>query len=63
MNEFKAGYNQALNEIANEINGIISGLRTYCNPDPLGTTEECLADAEIQALELVLDTIKEKAKY
>ena len=42
-----------------EIDKIIEGLKRNCNPDPLGTTEECLADAEIEALELVKTTIDE----
>ena len=40
-----------------EIDKIIDGLKRNCNPDPLGTTEECLADAEIEALGLVKDII------
>ena len=39
------------------IDKIIEGLKRNCNPDPLGTTEECLADAEIEALGLVKDII------
>lgn len=45
--------------ITAEIDKIIEGLKRNCNPDPLGTTEECLADAEIEALELVKSTIDE----
>ena len=43
--------------ITAEIDKIIDGLKRNCNPDPLGTTEECLADAEIEALGLVKDII------
>lgn len=43
--------------ITAEINKIIEGLKINCNPDPLGTTEECLAAAEIEALGLVKDII------
>ena len=43
--------------ITAEIDKIIEGLKRNCNPDPLGTTEECLADAEIEALGLVKDII------
>ena len=57
---FIDGYIQALNEIDNDIKVFIAVLNTKHNPDPLGSEEDCLADAEIQALELVLDTIKEK---
>ena len=42
-----------------KIDGIIDGLKRNCNPDPMGTTEECLADAEIEALELVKSAIDE----
>ena len=45
--------------ITAEIDKIIEGLKRNCNPDPLGTTEECLADAEIEALGLVKDIIDE----
>lgn len=44
-------------KITAEIDKIIDGLKRNCNPDPLGTTEECLADAEIEALGLVKDII------
>jgi len=40
-----------------EIDKIIEGLKKNCNPNPLGTTEECLAAAEIEALELVKSAI------
>ncbi len=46
-------------KIKTEIDKIIDGLKRNCNPDPLGTTEECLADAEIEALNLVKDIIDE----
>jgi hypothetical protein len=45
--------------ITAEIDKIIEGLKRSCNPNPLGTTEECLADAEIEALELAKTTIDE----
>ena len=45
--------------ITAEIDKIIEGLKRSCNPNPLGTTEECMADAEIEALELVKATIDE----
>lgn len=44
-------------KITAEIDKIIDGLKRNCNPDPMGTTEECLADAEIEALGLVKDII------
>lgn len=44
-------------KITAEIDKIIDGLKRNCNPDPLGTTEECLAAAEIEALGLVKDII------
>lgn len=46
-------------KIKAKIDGIIDGLKRNCNPDPMGTTEECLADAEIEALELVKSAIDE----
>ena len=45
--------------ITAEIDKIIEGLKRSCNPNPLGTTEECMADAEIEALGLVKATIEE----
>ena len=44
-------------KIKSEIDKIIEGLKRSCNPNPLGTTEEMLAAAEIEALVLVKDTI------
>lgn len=44
-------------KIKAEIDNIINSLKNSCNPNPLGTTEECLADAEIEALNLVKDII------
>ena len=41
-----------------EIDKIIDGLKGNCDPNPLGTTEECLAAAEIEALDLVKDIIE-----
>lgn len=41
------------------IDKIIEGLRKNSNPDPMGWTEECLAAAEIEALELVKTIIDE----
>lgn len=46
-------------KIKGEIDKIIDVLKRNCTPNPLGTTEECLADAEITALSLVKDTIDE----
>ena len=40
-------------KIIAEIDKIIDRLKTRCNPNPLGTTEECLVAAEIEVLELV----------
>ena len=50
-------------KITAEIDKIIDGLKSNCNPNPLGTTEECLAAAEIEALDLVkgiLDKMKQE---
>ena len=44
-------------KIKAEINTIINGLKKSYNPDPMGTTMDCLAAAEIEALELVKDII------
>lgn len=40
-----------------EIEKVISGLRRNCNPNPLGNMQECLAAAEIEALNLIKDSI------
>lgn len=49
-------------KIKAEIDKITESLTKSCNPDPLGTTEECMAAAEIEALGLVksvIDQMKE----
>ena len=46
-----------LQQIKTEIDKIIDRLKSNCNPNPLGTTEECLTAAEIEVLELVKDII------
>ena len=43
--------------ITAEIDKIIEGLKKKCNPNPLGTIDDMLADAEIEALGLVKDII------
>ena len=45
--------------ITAEIDKIIEGLKKKCNPNPLGTIDDMLADAEIETLELVKTTIDE----
>ena len=40
-----------------KINEIVKALNDSCNPDPFGSMEECMASAEIEALDIVLDTI------
>ena len=40
-----------------EIDKIVNRLKSNCDPNPLGTTEECMAAAEIEALDLVKDII------
>ena len=42
-----------------EIDKIIEGLKKNSNPNPLGTIDDMLADAEIETLELVKTTIDE----
>lgn len=42
-----------------EIKGIIAAVQIKNHPDVLGTMEQCLAAAEIEAFNLVLDAIKE----
>ena len=49
-------------KIIAEIDKIIDCLKTRCNPNPLGTTEECLVAAEIEVLELVKGTIAKMKK-
>lgn len=44
--------------ITAEIDKIIEGLKKKCNPNPLGTIDDMLADAEIEVMELVKATIK-----
>lgn len=46
-------------KIKSEIDKIIEGLKRNCNPSPLSATKECLADAEIKALEIVKIAIDE----
>lgn len=46
-------------KLISEIKGIISAVQTKNHPDALGTMEQCLAAAEIEVLNLVLDDIKE----
>ena len=45
--------------ITAKIDGIIDGLKRNCTTDPIGTTEECMAAAEIEVLELVKSAIDE----
>ena len=45
--------------ITAEIDKIIDGLKKNSNPNPLGTIDDMLADAEIETLELVKTTIDE----
>lgn len=40
-----------------EIDKIANRLKSNCDPNPLGTTEECMTAAEIEALDLVKDII------
>ena len=40
-----------------EIEKVISGLRRNCNPNPLGNMQECMAAAEIEALNLIKDSL------
>lgn len=44
-------------KIKAEIDKIIESLTKSCKPDPLGTTEECMAAAEIEALGVVKSVI------
>lgn len=43
--------------IKSEIDKITESLTKSCNPDPLGTTEECMVAAEIEVLGLVKSII------
>ena len=40
-----------------KIEEIIAALNDRCNPNPLGSLEQCLAAAEIEVLNLVKDYI------
>lgn len=42
-----------------EIKGIIAAVQTTNHPDALGTMGQCMAAAEIEAINLILDAIKE----
>ena len=44
-------------KIKAEIDKITESLTKSCNPDPLGTTEECMVAAELEALGLVKSVI------
>lgn len=44
-------------ELKSKIDAIINNLKSNCTPDQFGTEEECLAAAEIEALELVKSII------
>ena len=46
-------------KIKAEIDKITESLTKSCSPDPLGTTEECMVAAEIEALGLVKSIINE----
>ncbi len=46
-------------KITAKIDGIIETLKRSCNPDPLGTTEECMVAAELEALGSVKSIIDE----
>lgn len=59
--EYKDGYNDALSDVRGEIDDIIEALKKQ-NPDPLGSMEQCLADAEIEALKLVKDYLRQHRK-
>jgi hypothetical protein len=46
-----------------EIDEIVKGLQKNCNPNPMGNIQECLAAAQIEALNLIkdfLDTFETK---
>lgn len=42
-----------------KIDKLITSLRKSCNPNPLGTMIECLADAQIEALSIVKESIED----
>ena len=48
--------------ITAEIDKIIDGLKKKSNPNPLGTIDDMLADAEIETLELVKTIIDEERR-
>lgn len=50
------------NKVKAEIDEIIDALKRDCDPNELGTTEECFASAEITALDLVKDIIDKMMK-
>lgn len=60
--EYKKGYNDALSDIREDVELIINIVKAEGNHNPLGSLSECLADAEIEALKLVLESIKRHSK-
>lgn len=54
-------YNLALEDVKQSVNETIGILKKQ-NPNPLGTITECLADAEIAALETVICEIEKLIK-
>lgn len=46
-------------KIKTKIDEIISALNERCNPTPFGNMEQCLAAAQIEALETVIEYINE----
>lgn len=44
-------------KIRAKVTEIISALNERCNPDPLGSMEQCLAAAEIEALNIIIEFI------
>lgn len=42
-----------------EIETLINSLRKSCNPNPFGSIQECLADAQIEALSIVKESIED----
>lgn len=51
-------YNLALEDVKEKVKELMGALNKQ-NPNPLGTTTQCLASAEVMALDTVLDSINE----
>lgn len=57
-----AGSEAMRENVIKEVKGIIDSLQKRCKPDPMGTLEECIAAAQIEALKLVIEVYDYRKK-